>query len=85
MKKIFLTGFAAFLAACVTTPQDQAAWDEAAAKNTVEAYRAYLSAYPDGYYSKHALKRLETVLSPAQIQTLLYGATSSAPKPTGTY
>ena len=70
MKKIFVTGFAAFLAACIASPEEQAAWNEAKSKNTVQAYRMYLAAYPKGVFSNYAIERLETVLSPEEIQEL---------------
>ena len=60
----------AILAACVAGPQDQKAWDDARAANTVAAYRAYIAAFPDGFYVSEAIERLETVLSPAEIEAL---------------
>lgn len=72
MKKFVLSGFAGFLAACSATPQEQAAWDDAAQKNTVRAYCGYLTAYPRGHYSSIALQRLESAVSPKELEQLPY-------------
>ena len=85
MRKFFTLGFTAILAACVASPQDQAAWNDARAANSVTAYRAYLTAFPDGFYAKNALARLETVLSPSEIEELELATGTSSDNTSGPY
>lgn len=72
MRKFFLAGFAAFLAACAATPQEQQAWDNARSAGTVDAYRAYLTEFPNGFYAPQAIGALENVLGPSAVADLGY-------------
>jgi len=74
MKKFFVMGFAAFLAACAATPQEQQAWENARSTGTVAAYRAYLTEFPNGFYAGQAISALENALGPSAVAELGYTA-----------
>lgn len=65
MRKSFAVLWSLFLAACEATsvstnaPADeQAAWDQARATDTVESYRAFLGQFPQGVYAEQAAREL---------------------------
>jgi hypothetical protein len=72
MKKVFVMGIAAFLAACAATPQEQQAWDNARSAGTVASYRAYLTEFPNGFYAGQAIGALENALGPSAVAELGY-------------
>ena len=52
---------AALLAGCGSPSTDQADWQSARQANTVEAYKQYLEAHPDGEHVKQARTQLKEV------------------------
>jgi hypothetical protein len=53
---IVIVALAALLGGCAT---EQAAYDEATATNTIESYKAFLEAYPDGTNRSEAQRKLD--------------------------
>ena len=80
MRKIFVMGIAAFLAACAATPQEQQAWNTARSTGTVAAYRAYLTEFPNGFYASQAIGVLENALGPSAVAELGYTRPARGPE-----
>ncbi|WP_282609376.1 serine/threonine protein kinase [Pelagibius sp. Alg239-R121] len=51
------------------TQADKQAWASASARNSVDAYRAYMQDYPSGQYSDDAQQRLNALLTPVVTKT----------------
>ncbi len=61
MKRYWIAAMAGLLAACGSPATEEGDWQSARQANTVEAYKEYIAAHPDGEYVKQAKRKIKTV------------------------
>ena len=81
MRKSLVTLWSLLLAACeatisnpTATAEEQAAWTQARAVDTVDSYRAFLRQFPQGAYALEAARELQSEEQELALVTPLRGS-----------